>query len=623
MPAAGSVGSAVSVASRRVVIPVAVAGILVVTAGGVGAYAAVRGPAGSYRTAVAGQRSVTATLTATGTVGPASSATVAFPVAGTVDSVPVAVGDAVAANATLATLDPTALTSALNRAQSSLAQAKLTLEQDENGTGTAAEFTTVAFFTAARVPGTGLSVPAAQRAVQEAQSRADAALSTADGDLAAASAACGGEHGWSGALGFTAPTPSATPSTAPTPSATPTAPSGGDSAACLAALRKVLADQTATQRAQQDVSAAQQALTTALADEAKATSAPSPSKPGAGASKPGSGASKSGTGGSKSGTGGSGPAAASGQRTGGTAGSRSGSGRSSSAGTGSAGGAGATGGSSGGGGASSRPITPEQITADQAAVNAAAAEVAVAQQNLAAATIHSPIAGTVAAVGIQPGDPVSADSSTATIEVIGAGPHVVTVSVDVTKIPSIKAGQPATVLPDGGTGTLPATVTSVGVAPSTTGGTAYPVTLGFTGSPPDVRDGIGAAVTITTARAEDALAVPTTAVTRTAAGDFVTVLADGKTRRTPVQVGAVGTDYTQITRGITAGATVVLADLDEAVPSSSTSTRFGPRAVRFSRPGGEGPRPPSPRAAARRGRGGRSRRRRAAAHAPRGGTPSR
>jgi trimeric autotransporter adhesin len=210
----------------------------------------------------------------------------------------------------------------------------------------------------------------------------------------------------------------------------------------------------------------------------------------------------------------------------------------------------------------------------------------VAQQNLAAATIRSPIAGTVAAVGIQPGDPVPANSSTATIEVIGAGPHVVTVSIDVTKIPSIKAGQPATVLPDGGTGTLPATVTSVGVAPSTTGGTAYPVTLSFTGTPPDVRDGIGAAVTITTARAADALAVPTTAVTRTAAGDFVTVLADGKTRRTPVRVGAVGTDYTQITQGISAGATVVLADLDEAVPASSTSTRFGPRAGGVTRPGG-------------------------------------
>jgi multidrug efflux pump subunit AcrA (membrane-fusion protein) len=587
-----------------VVIPVAVAGMLVVTAGGVGAYAAVRGPAGSYRTAVAGERSVTATLSATGTVGPASSATVAFPIAGTVDSVPVAVGDAVAANATLATLDPTALTSALNRAQSSLAQAKLTLEQDQDGTGTGtavAQFTTVAFFTATRVPGTGLTVPAAQRAVQEAQQRADAALSTADGDLDAATAACSQKQDWSGALGFTAPTPSATPSAAPsaqpTPTGTPSAPSGGDSAACLAALQKVLADQTATQRAQQDVSAAQKALTAALADEAKTTPAPSPSGPGAGGSKAGTGAAgrSGGSGSAAGGTAGSGSrsgsGSGSGSRSGSGSGSRSGSGSGSRSGSGGAAGTGSTGGTGvagrgGSGGTSSRPVTPEQITADQAAVNAAAAQVAVAQQNLAAATIRSPIAGTVAAVDIQPGDTVSADSSTATIEVIGAGPQVVTVSVDVTKIPSIRTGQPAAVVPDGGTGMLPASVTSVGVAPTTTGGTAYPVTLSFTGTPPNVRDGIGAAVTITTARATNALAVPTTAVTRTAAGDIVTVLADGKLRRTPVRVGAVGTDYTQITQGITAGTTVVLADLDEAVPSSSTTTRFGPRAGTFTRPGG-------------------------------------
>jgi HlyD family secretion protein len=204
--------------------------------------------------------------------------------------------------------------------------------------------------------------------------------------------------------------------------------------------------------------------------------------------------------------------------------------------------------------------------------------VAVAQQNLAAATIHSPIAGTVAEVNIKPGDAVTANSSTATIEVIGAGPHIVTVSVDVTKMPSVKVGQRATVRPDAGTGTLPATVSSIGVAPSTSGGTAYPVTLSFTGTPPEIRNGIGASATITTAQAQNALAVPTTAVTRTAAGASVTVLADGRTRRAAVQVGAVGTDYTQIIQGITAGTVVVLANLDEAVPSSSTTTRFGPRA---------------------------------------------
>lgn len=150
-----------------------------------------------------------------------------------------------------------------------------------------------------------------------------------------------------------------------------------------------------------------------------------------------------------------------------------------------------------------------------------------------------------------------------------------TIGVAVTRIPAIKAGQAATVRPDGGTATLPATVSTVGVAPTTSGGSTYPVTLAFTGSPQGLRDGTSAAVTVTTARAASGLAVPTSAVTRTAAGAFVTVLADGATRRTAVQVGAVGTDYTAITSGIGAGTVVVLADLGLAVPSSSTTTRFG------------------------------------------------
>ncbi len=118
---------------RRVIIPVTVAAVLVVAAGGVGAYAAVRGPDGDYRTAVAGMRPVNATLQATGTVQPASSATVSFPISGTVATVPVSVGSTVSAGSVLATVDGTALSSALAQAKSTLAEAKLTLEQDRNG----------------------------------------------------------------------------------------------------------------------------------------------------------------------------------------------------------------------------------------------------------------------------------------------------------------------------------------------------------------------------------------------------------------------------------------------------------------------------------------------------------
>ncbi len=81
-------------------------------------------------------------------------------------------------------------------------------------------------------------------------------------------------------------------------------------------------------------------------------------------------------------------------------------------------------------------------------------------------------------------------------------------------------------------------------------------------------------------------------MTRTPAGAFVTVLADGRTTRTRVGIGAVGPDYTQLTSGIEAGAVVVLADLSEAVPASSTTTRFGGAGGAGTRFGGAGGTPP-------------------------------
>ena len=59
-------------------------------------------------------------------------------------------------------------------------------------------------------------------------------------------------------------------------------------------------------------------------------------------------------------------------------------------------------------------------------------------------------------------------------------------------------------------------------------GTAYTVQLAFTGNPTKLRDGIQAAVTITTAQAADTLAVPTSAVNHLGTRDYVLVL-NGRT----------------------------------------------------------------------------------------------
>jgi trimeric autotransporter adhesin len=234
--------------------------------------------------------------------------------------------------------------------------------------------------------------------------------------------------------------------------------------------------------------------------------------------------------------------------------------------------------------ASGTTITADQLVADEANVAAALADVNVANETLAQATIVSPIAGTVADVNVSAGTQVSADSSTANVVIVGRGGYEVTTTVTVADRPKVSVGDAATVTPDGSSVKLPGKVVSIGVATtsssSSIGGssstTSYPVTIGFTSAPAGLRNGASSSVTIVVAHTDSALTVPTSAVTTIGTGlHTVTVLADGKTSAVSIQIGTIGTDRTAVTSGLTAGQTVVLADLGQAIPSSNTTNRFG------------------------------------------------
>ncbi|CAI7980074.1 HlyD family secretion protein [Frankia sp. Hr75.2] len=107
---------------------------LVLVGAGVGTGLAVTADDGpSYRLAAVTTSSVTQTLTSVGTLSTADTATLSFPVGGTVTGVPVQIGDQVSAGQVLANLDPTALQSALNTANQNLANARLTLTDDASG----------------------------------------------------------------------------------------------------------------------------------------------------------------------------------------------------------------------------------------------------------------------------------------------------------------------------------------------------------------------------------------------------------------------------------------------------------------------------------------------------------
>jgi multidrug efflux pump subunit AcrA (membrane-fusion protein) len=491
-----------------------------------------------FRTAIVKKASVSQTEQRSGIIEPVAQGTVAFPISGTITSVVVQPGQAVAAGQTLATLDTSALQAALTAQQASLAAAQLTLNNALNGQSstpnggstnsssnssnsarTSAATTQVSSSRSSASSGTSGSLNGARQAVASGQQQVDGSLSTARAALGAASSSCASSGSSSG--GNSQPTRPTTTTTGPTTTTT-TAPSTTTTTAPAqsGAAQQCVSDLQASLDAQQEVAAAQSSL--AQAESALDSLLSSATAPASAAS--------------------SGPSAPSASSSG-----------------------------------SASPSSAE-LVADQAAVDAAQADVTAAQQNLAQGTIVSPIDGTVAAVNMKAGDHVGAASSTEDIVVVGPGGYEVTTTVPVTDIGNVKLGQAASVLPDGAPAAVDGKVVSIGVIPTTSGSTTvYPVVIGLNGSPQGLRNGGGAAVTITLNHVADALTVPTSAVRSAAGGALhsVTVVSGSKTTTVPVQVGAVGPDLTQITSGLQEGQVVMLADLTATLPSNTTNRGLG------------------------------------------------
>jgi HlyD family secretion protein len=139
----------------------------------------------------------------------------------------------------------------------------------------------------------------------------------------------------------------------------------------------------------------------------------------------------------------------------------------------------------------------------------------------------------------------------------------------------VEVGQVASVTPAGADKALAAKVTWISTQPSDSSSTtSYPVVVTLDDSGLDLPSGGTASVAIVVGTASDVVTVPTSAVSN----GTVTVLTDGTPSRVRVTTGVVGGSRTEIASGLKAGQQVVLADLDEALPSGDSSTtqrRFG------------------------------------------------
>ena len=584
-------------------------GVAVVGTGTAVALAATSSTGPNLRVATVRVGSVDQTVETSGTISSSLKLTPSFASSGTVASVNVSVGQRVRKGQVLAKLDTTSLQADVDSANSTLASAKQQLQADETGqTGSsnngtnnassngASDIVTAAYVTYLAVPSASISelikqvedaqlaLITAQHNVDVAQPAIDAAQHTVDADVTqnttlrnAQQQAC------------------ATSST-PAPSPSDTSSSGNSDCADAMAAYEASADTLTNDMATLDAKIAVQdgyvkqldtSITTLdkLVDQLQSAAAAAHSSPGGGSTGPSSpSAPSSGSpsrpnhnGGGSNTPNGSTPSghAPSGSNHGGN-GNSSGNGNSPSE----------QNGNGNGNGNGNQPASAAQLAADQKAIDAAQAELKVAQQNLAAATLTSPAAGKVAAIGLTAGQ----DSGSGTITIVGTGIPGVQATVVLAQLDQLKVGENVTVAADGVSTPLHGTVTSIGLLSTTSGSsTAYPVTVQLDAGTPQLYDGTGADIVISTGSAHNVLTVPNSAIHDLPGGRHtVTVVSGGKTSTVPVTVGIAGNDVTEIKSGLKAGQQVELADLSQPLPASTSNSnnpfgRFLPGGTFFRR----------------------------------------
>jgi membrane fusion protein, macrolide-specific efflux system len=239
-----------------------------------------------------------------------------------------------------------------------------------------------------------------------------------------------------------------------------------------------------------------------------------------------------------------------------------------------------------------------------------------AQAGVTATTLTAPIAGTITAINGSVGSVAGGSSSSGSTGSTGTGSTGTgaagggstaststaagTGFVDIADLKTlqvvaafpeadavkIKAKQAATVTLNAEPGsTLTATLTSVSPMPTTTNGVvSYSATFTLAKVPATARIGQTANVTVQTAKAANALYVPTTAIVTSGATHTVTMANGGGSRE--VQLGVQGGSFTQITSGLDEGEQIEL--LQGAIGAATGQGGAGQGRTGQQLPGGGG-----------------------------------
>ncbi len=242
------------------------------------------------------------------------------------------------------------------------------------------------------------------------------------------------------------------------------------------------------------------------------------------------------------------------------------------------------------------------IDSDEAQITAAESQLSTAETNLSDATLKATFGGTVASVDLTVDAVVSAgggssgsvgsstglvatssnasnstaanstasnstaDSSSSSgsssggITVISSDSFTLSTSVDDTEVGEVKAGDQVDITPSESTSQVIGTVASVSLIASSSSSSSvaeFPVVIDVTGTPSGIYPGDSATASIIVKQIDNAVEVPTAAISYQNGQATVTKVVDGSHATQDVTTGVSLNGETQITRGLAAGDQIV------------------------------------------------------------------
>jgi HlyD family secretion protein len=213
------------------------------------------------------------------------------------------------------------------------------------------------------------------------------------------------------------------------------------------------------------------------------------------------------------------------------------------------------------------------VEAAQLKIDQARASLEQVQLQLEDATLTAPIAGTITALNIQPGEMASAGQA-AVVVISDLSVLEVEINLDDTDVAQVSVGQEAQVSVDAfPEADLTGQVTYIApVAEVQSGVVLYPVTVQLAPTELPVRAGMTTDVEIVSASQKDALIVPLRAVHTEGGRSYVNRWAGSRTERVEVELGLTTDTKVEIASGLAEGDVVVVV----AAASKDDSDGFRP-----------------------------------------------